>query len=143
MAAACGVVLVASAEKSLAVYTVGFVLLFILSGLGNGSTYKMIPSIFQGKAKVAISEGAVPEVAMAKARRLSGAVIGIAGSIGALGGLFINLAFRQSFLTTKSGDAAFWGFLAFYGLCVAVTYAVYLRPVPAAQPTTRLAYARV
>jgi NNP family nitrate/nitrite transporter-like MFS transporter len=143
MAAACGVVLVASAEKSLAVYTVGFVLLFILSGLGNGSTYKMIPSIFQGKARVAISEGAVPEVAMATARRLSGAVIGIAGAVGALGGLFINLAFRQSFMTTKSGDAAFWGFLAFYGVCVAVTYLVYLRPVPATRATPRLAYAGV
>lgn len=143
MAAACGVVLVASAEKSLAVYTIGFVLLFILSGLGNGSTYKMIPSIFQGKAKVAISEGAVPEVALATARRLSGAVIGIAGAVGALGGLFINLAFRQSFVATKSGDAAFWGFLAFYGLCVVVTYVIYLRPVPSAQATPRLAYARV
>jgi NNP family nitrate/nitrite transporter-like MFS transporter len=143
MAAACGVVLVASAQKSLVVYTVGFVLLFILSGLGNGSTYKMIPSIFQGKARVAISEGLASEVALATARRMSGAVIGIAGAVGALGGLFINLAFRQSFLTTKSGDAAFWGFLAFYGVCVAVTYVVYLRPVPTSQPTSRLAYAGV
>jgi NNP family nitrate/nitrite transporter-like MFS transporter len=147
MAASCGVTLVASAQKSLAVYTIGFVLLFILSGLGNGSTYKMIPSIFQGKAKVAIAEGAATDVALATARRLSGAVIGIAGAVGALGGLFINLAFRQSFLTTKSGDAAFWGFLAFYGLCVTVTYLVYLRPVPAPEesgkPTTRLAYAGV
>ena len=143
MATACGVVLVASAQKSLTVYTVGFVLLFILSGLGNGSTYKMIPSIFQGKAKIAIAEGVVPEVALATARRLSGAVIGIAGAIGALGGLFINLAFRQSFLTTKSGDAAFFGFLAFYAGCVAVTYLVYLRPVPATAQTARLAYAGV
>jgi NNP family nitrate/nitrite transporter-like MFS transporter len=46
-------------------------------------------------------------------------------------------------MITKSGDAAFWGFLAFYGLCVAVTYVVYLRPVPATAPTPRLAYAGV
>jgi nitrate/nitrite transporter NarK len=32
-------------------YVVGFILLFILSGLGNGSTYKMIPSIFEAKAQ--------------------------------------------------------------------------------------------
>ena len=143
MAGACAVVLIASAQNSLAVYTVGFVLLFILSGLGNGSTYKMIPSIFQGKAKVAISQGQAREVALARARRRSGAVIGIAGAVGALGGLFINLAFRQSFLATKSGDAAFFGFLAFYGLCVAVTYVVYLRPVPATAPSARQAYAQV
>jgi len=143
MGGACVLILVASSNKSLAVYTCGFVLLFVLSGLGNGSTYKMIPSIFQGKAKVAISEGTPTDVAMATARRLSGAVIGIAGSIGALGGLLINLSFRQSFMTTKSGDAAFWSFLAFYGVCVVVTYLVYLRPVPVAKPTARLAYAGV
>ncbi len=32
-------------------YVVGFILLFILSGIGNGSTYKMIPSIFEAKAQ--------------------------------------------------------------------------------------------
>ena len=32
-------------------YVVGFVLLFILSGIGNGSVYKMIPSIFDAKAQ--------------------------------------------------------------------------------------------
>ncbi|MDQ2707725.1 MAG: NarK/NasA family nitrate transporter [Actinomycetota bacterium] len=144
MAGACGIALYASSVKSLGIYTCGFVLLFILSGLGNGSTYKMIPSIFQGKAKVAIVEGMASDVALATARRLSGAVIGIAGATGALGGLFINLSFRQSFLTTKSGDAAFWFFLAFYAVCVTVTYLVYLRPVPAAQPAApRLAYAGV
>ena len=62
-----------------------------------------------------------------RARRLSGAVIGIAGSIGAMGGVLINLAFRQSFLVTKSGVPAFWFFLGFYGACVVVTYVVYLR----------------
>jgi NNP family nitrate/nitrite transporter-like MFS transporter len=147
LALASGIVLYASSVKSLAVYTVGFVLLFILSGLGNGSTYKMIPSIFQGKARAAIASGAPVDEAMATARRLSGAVIGIAGAVGALGGLFINLAFRQSFLTTKSGDAATWSFLAFYAVCVTVTYLVYLRPAAAAEksgkPTARLAYAGV
>src|SRR6476619_2304619 len=32
-------------------YVVGFIILFILSGIGNGSTYKMIPSIFEAKAQ--------------------------------------------------------------------------------------------
>ena len=69
---------------------------------------------------------------MLRARRLSGAVIGIAGAVGALGGVFINLAFRESFLTAKSGDPAFWSFLAYYLVCVAVTYVVFLRPAPTA-----------
>jgi len=143
MAAATGVVVVASAIDSLALFTTGFVLLFVLSGLGNGSTYKMIPAIFRGQARLAIDAGADERTALLRARRISGAVIGIAGAVGALGGLFINLAFRQSFLTTQSGDPAYLSFLGFYLVCVAVTYAVYLRPVPTEAAHPRLAYAGV
>jgi len=144
MALATGTVIMASNQNSLALFTAGFIALFVLSGIGNGSTYKMIPSIFFGKAKVAMAAGETKEAALLQARRLAGAVIGIAGSIGALGGVLINLAFRQSFLTTKSGIPAFWTFLAFYALCVAVTYVVYLRRAPAEVPEhPRLAYAGV
>jgi NNP family nitrate/nitrite transporter-like MFS transporter len=147
MAAATGLVLIASQQKSLPVFTAGFITLFVLSGIGNGSTYKMIPSIFAGKARIAIAAGETKEAALLKARGLSGAVIGIAGAIGALGGVLINVAFRQSFLTTKSGDSAFWFFLVFYAVCVGVTYVVYLRRAPVivaeAPVHPRLAYAGV
>ncbi|HEX2263404.1 MAG TPA: MFS transporter, partial [Pseudonocardiaceae bacterium] len=145
MAAATGLVLLASGQQSLPVFTAGFIALFVLSGIGNGSTYKMIPSIFVGKAKMAMVAGETKEAALLNARRLAGAVIGIAGAVGALGGVLINVAFRQSFLTTKSGDSAFWFFLAFYAVCVVVTYAVYLRRAPATEPkhARRLAYAGV
>ncbi|HYH30433.1 MAG TPA: MFS transporter, partial [Pseudonocardia sp.] len=46
MGVATGVVIAASAIDSLALFTTGFVVLFALTGLGNGSTYKMIPAIF-------------------------------------------------------------------------------------------------
>ncbi|MGH3913346.1 MAG: nitrate/nitrite transporter [Pseudonocardiaceae bacterium] len=144
MAAATGLVLMASAQMSLPVFTAGFIMLFVLSGIGNGSTYKMIPSIFAGKARIEIEAGESKQAALLKARRLAGAVIGIAGAIGALGGVLINIAFRQSFMTTQSGDTAFWTFLAFYAVCVVVTYVVYLRPAPVEAPAhPRLAYARV
>jgi NNP family nitrate/nitrite transporter-like MFS transporter len=143
MGVATGVVIAASAIDSLGLFVTGFVLLFVLSGLGNGSTYKMIPAIFRGQARLAIAAGADEESALLRARRISGAVIGIAGAVGALGGLAINLAFRQSFLTAQSGDAAFWSFLAFYVVCIVVTYAVYLRPAPAEATHPRLAYAGV
>ncbi|MGH3983050.1 MAG: nitrate/nitrite transporter [Pseudonocardiaceae bacterium] len=145
MALATGLVIIASEQKSLPLFVAGFIGLFVLSGIGNGSTYKMIPSIFAGKAKVAIEAGEPPQPALMRARRLSGAVIGIAGSIGAMGGVLINLAFRQSFLTAQSsGIPAFWAFLAFYAACVVVTYVVYLRRAPATAPEhSRLAYAGV
>ncbi|MGH3600330.1 MAG: nitrate/nitrite transporter, partial [Pseudonocardiaceae bacterium] len=145
MALATGVVIMASNEKSLALFMAGFIALFVLSGIGNGSTYKMIPSIFAVQARMAIAAGEPEQSALMRARRLSGAVIGIAGSIGAMGGVLINLAFRQSFLVTKSGVPAFWSFLIFYGACVVVTYMVYLRRAPAvvASGNPQLAYAQV
>jgi NNP family nitrate/nitrite transporter-like MFS transporter len=141
MAVALAIIIWASAIDSLGVFTAGFVLLFMLTGIGNGSTYKMIPAIFRGEAKVAIAGGAAETAALARARRLSGATIGIVGAVGALGGLFINLAFRQAFMTAKTGDPAYWSFLASYVVCAAVTFAYYLRPAPADTP--RLAYAGV
>jgi len=41
--------------------------------------------------------------------------------------VLVNIAFRQSFLHTKNGDAAYIGFIAFYLACVVVTWAVYVR----------------
>ncbi|PRY50755.1 NNP family nitrate/nitrite transporter-like MFS transporter [Geodermatophilus tzadiensis] len=128
MAAGAGVVFTASQVGSLPLFVVGFVLLFVLSGLGNGSTYKMIPAIFRTRAQQAVAAGEDGAVADRRALRMSGALIGIAGAVGAFGGVLVNLAFRQSFLTTGSGDAAYLVFIAFYAVCVVVTWAVYLRP---------------
>jgi MFS transporter, NNP family, nitrate/nitrite transporter len=126
--ALCGaVVLIASEQKSLPLFFVGFVALFVLSGVGNGSTYKMIPAIFGAKAQLRVSAGADPVAATHEARRMSNAVIGIAGAIGAAGGVLVNVAFRQSFLSTGTGNGAYVGFIAYYVVCAAVTWAVYLR----------------
>jgi len=114
MAGGAAVVLTASRAASLAAFVTGFVLLFVFSGVGNGSVYKMIPGLFADE----------PE---AKGRRLTGALIGLAGAVGAFGGVLVNLAFRQSFLSTKNGDAAYLGFLVFYALCAGLTWVAYLR----------------
>jgi NNP family nitrate/nitrite transporter-like MFS transporter len=108
MAVGALIVLLASQQRSLSPYLVGFIALFVFSGIGNGSTYKMIPAIFRD-------------------RRLAASVIGIAGAIGAFGGVLVNLAFRQSFLTYGTADAAYLAFIAFYALCILVTWVVYLR----------------
>ena len=57
----------------------------------------------------------------------AGALIGLAGAIGALGGVLVNLAFRQSFLVLKNGDGAYLAFLCCYALCFAVTWVVFIR----------------
>ena len=121
-------VLIASMQKSLTLFLTGFILLFVFSGIGNGSTYKMIPAIFQAKSRLKIEAGADAETASRDARRLSSALIGVAGAVGAFGGVLVNLAFRQSFLEYKTGNAAYIAFIAYYAICFAVTWWVYLRP---------------
>ncbi|MER7187320.1 nitrate/nitrite transporter [Streptomyces hyaluromycini] len=147
MAAATALLVVASIQKSLPLFVTFFVVLFVLSGLGNGSTYKMIPGIFQAKA---LAKGLQGEEAAAYGRRLSGASMGLIGAVGALGGVGINLAFRQSYLSYGSGTGAFVAFLVFYGLCFAVTWAVYLRrpatqeqAAAATEAKAQLSYAKV
>ncbi|MEU1048307.1 nitrate/nitrite transporter [Streptomyces sp. NPDC005897] len=148
MAAATAVLVLASMEKSLALFVTVFVALFVLSGLGNGSTFKMIPGIFHSKA---LARGLTGEEAVLHGRRLSGASMGLIGAVGGLGGVGINLAFRQSFLSSGSGTGAFVAFLAFYAVCIVVTWAVYLRrpaahggtAAGAAKTEVRLSYAEV
>ena len=128
MAAAASLVLVASYQKSLPLFLIGFIALFVFSGIGNGSTYKMIPSIFRSKAQLKVAAGVDTDQADVDSRRLSGALIGIAGAIGAFGGLLVNIAFRQSFLKYANGNGAYIAFIAFYVACFVLTWFVYLRP---------------
>jgi NNP family nitrate/nitrite transporter-like MFS transporter len=118
MAGGAAAVLVASANRSLGLFITGFVILFTLAGTGNGSTYKLIPEAFRDTPG---------------GDRLAGAVIGIAGAIGAFGGVLVNVAFRESFLTAKNGNDAYIAFIIFYVLCALVTWAVYLRTEPASE----------
>ncbi|TDD50543.1 nitrate/nitrite transporter [Saccharopolyspora elongata] len=144
MTAGTGALLFASSQGSFALYLAAFIALFVLTGIGNGSTYKMIPAIFAKEAEDDVTDGGEAIAAFARARRMSGAVIGIAGAIGALGGVGINLAFRASYGgAAANGDAALTTFLGYYVVCGLVTWVVYLRgtlkntpaPRPAQEPS--------
>jgi MFS transporter, NNP family, nitrate/nitrite transporter len=111
----------------LVAYIVGFILLFLISGVGNGSVYKMIPAVFAAKSLAL--KGLSPLETLTWERSMSGALIGIAGAVGALGGVGINVVLRASYAgAQKSATTAFWVFLVFYVVCVGVTWAAYVRP---------------
>ena len=127
MAIGAAVVLGASWRHSLPAFIAGFVWLFALSGVGNGSVYKLIPGIFADRVED-------PK----RAQALAGALIAIAGAVGAFGGVLVNLAFRESFLSYHSATGAYVAFIVAYVVCGAVTRLVYQRrevltvaPVPA------------
>ncbi|OBH30266.1 MFS transporter [Mycobacterium sp. E342] len=109
-------------------YVIGFMVLFVLSGMGNGSVFKLIPSVYEARSR-ALPMGEDERRHWARAK--AGALIGICSAVGALGGVGINLALRQSYLATGEETSAYWAFLASYVVSAIVTWSVYVRrPVP-------------
>ncbi|MFJ6434292.1 MFS transporter [Streptomyces sp. NPDC091416] len=127
MAAGTAVLLVASSRGSFGLFVAGFTVLFVLTGLGNGSTYKLIPTAFARQAEREVMAGRDARSAFDRARRMSGAVIGIAGAAGALGGAGVNLVFRATYSSGDSGSTAFVTFLVCYAVCMVLTWRLYLR----------------
>ncbi|WP_156687521.1 nitrate/nitrite transporter [Mycobacterium sp. Marseille-P9652] len=105
-------------------YVVGFMVLFVLSGMGNGSVFKLIPSVYEARSR-ALDAGDDERRRWARAR--SGSLIGICSAVGAFGGVGINLALRQSYLRTGTETTAYWTFLATYVVAAAVTWLRYVR----------------
>lgn len=115
--------------KAFPLFLTSFLGLFITTGVGNGSTFRMIPVIFrsfharrvQGQGESALAE------AMVVARRETAAVIGVVAGIGALGGYFIPRSFGASIKATGGATLAVSWFIAFYLTCVGTTWWCYLR----------------
>jgi len=111
-------------------FLLAFLFVFAATGIGNGSTYRMIPHIWKTYAKEAGPEGSPERVAAEKkSTKESSAVIGIAGAIGALGGFLIPITFGSPWVTdpVEACKVAFLIFAGFYVVCLAVTYAFYIR----------------
>jgi len=145
MAAATIGVLYFVGIKDFTGFLVMFLILFATTGIGNGSTYRMIPSIFReqnlykarGKGEAARAE------ALKAASIESGAAVGFIGAIGAVGGFLIPLGFGKSIAMTGGPQLALMVYLAFYAICLATTWWFYLRKGPQSASAASLAEARV
>ena len=132
--------------KSFPGFLAMFLVLFVTTGIGNGSTFRMIPSIFrEKKLRVAKGSGEAGRVAAVKAAATeSAAVIGFASAIGACGGYLIPRGFGASIAATGGPHLALKVFLIFYLSCIALTWWYYVRRSFLAQvAATDLAHARV
>ncbi|ORW19782.1 MFS transporter [Mycolicibacter nonchromogenicus] len=122
--------------STIGIYIAAFMVLFILAGMGNGSVLKMIPSIFEARSR---SLDADETERRHWARSHSGALIGFATAVGALGGVAINLVLRQAYASSGTETPAFWVFLASYCAVAGLTWLMYVRrprgsrnaPIPA------------
>jgi len=118
---------------TLIAYIGSFIWLFIFSGAGKAAVYKLIPSVFEERSRALD----VTEVERREwARVMSGSLIGLAGACGALGGVGINMALRQSYRSTGTETPAFLIFLGCYVLAAVLIWARYVRPRHAASRTS-------
>jgi NNP family nitrate/nitrite transporter-like MFS transporter len=152
-------------NRSFPLFFASFMGVFLLAGMGNGSTYRMIPSIFAALGeREAAAKGLHRDRLTADFKRRAAAVIGIAGAIGAFGGFLIQVVLRQASLDVTAlvsaaespaaklavaeanadwSIPALWVFLGAYVLFAATTWFCYLRREFATSRIPSLAHASV
>lgn len=112
-----------------------FLVLFLTTGIGNGSTFRMIPVIFLTEALRGVDRRDAAAVAQAQkeGNTLGAATLGFTAAMAAYGGFFIPKSYGSSIALTGGPQAALWLFVAFYVLCIAITWWYYARrnaPMP-------------
>lgn len=115
-------------------FLISFMALFAFAGIGNGSTFRMIPVIFlTERQRAAGPSPAAQEQAVKDANKEAAAVLGFSSAIGAYGGFFIPKSYGTSIALTGSPDAALYAFILFYATCITTTWWFYSRknaPMP-------------
>jgi NNP family nitrate/nitrite transporter-like MFS transporter len=108
-----------------------FMILFFCAGVGNGSTFRMIPVIFRnaklrslGAAK---EEPAVRAKAVAEANKESSTIISWVSAMAAYGAFFVPKSYGTSISLTGSPVLALVTFLVFYATCLGMVYWFYSR----------------
>jgi len=107
-------------------FFVSFMVLFVTSGIGNGSTFRMIPVIFMSEARDA-AQDADPQAVLKNGNKQAAAVLGFSAAMGAYGGFFIPKSYGTSITLTGSPHAALWLFIVFYLTCILITWWFYAR----------------
>jgi NNP family nitrate/nitrite transporter-like MFS transporter len=107
-------------SHSFGLFLGSFLVLFVASGAGNGSVYRMIPAVFRA------TRGA-DDAGSLRSRKAAAGCIGLAGAIGAYGGFLVPRGFALSTAHTGSLRPALLLFVAVYAALLALTWAVYHR----------------
>ena len=116
-------------EGQFAGFFVCFLVLFLTTGIGNGSTFRMIPVIFLTEAMRGVDPRNTAAVAQAnkEGNTLGAATLGFTAAMAAYGGFFIPKSYGSSIALTGSPHAALWTFFVFYIACIVITWWYYAR----------------
>ncbi|TDP30732.1 NNP family nitrate/nitrite transporter-like MFS transporter [Idiomarina aquatica] len=101
-----------------------FMVLFIATGIGNGSTFRMVPVIFLNQRKRELGD---TDEAIKQGNKESAAVIGFISAFAAYGGFFIPKSYGTSISLTGGVSAALVSFIIFYAICGVITWWFYSR----------------
>ncbi|MFA5915121.1 MAG: NarK family nitrate/nitrite MFS transporter [Burkholderiales bacterium] len=106
-----------------------FMLLFTTAGVGNGSTFRMIPVIFLNeRQRAAAGKGReAEEQALRDANKEAAAVLGFTSALGAYGGFFIPMSYGVAISLFGGPAYALYMFIVFYVTCIALTWWYYAR----------------
>jgi len=103
-----------------------FMVLFFATGVGNASTFQMIPAIMRQEIP-RLAPGMSPVERARQSEMESAAIIGFTSAVAAYGAFFIPKSYGTSISLTGGPEAALWWFLAFYVSCLAITWFFYTR----------------
>jgi NNP family nitrate/nitrite transporter-like MFS transporter len=103
-----------------------FLWLFFVSGVGNSSTFQMIPTIFSTSIP-RIMPSLPQDQQRIQIERESAATVGFTSAIAAYGAFFIPKAFGTSLSLSGNANVALYGFILFYVLCLGITWFYYTR----------------
>ena len=120
---------VAGTEGNFYGFLAMFMLLFVTTGVGNGSTFRMIPVIFRTlhERSSAGQSAAIKEQAVKNAGKEAAAVLGFSSAVAAYGAFFIPKSFGTSMALTGGPQMALYVFIAYYVSCILVTWWWYSR----------------
>ncbi len=103
-----------------------FIFMFFVTGVGNASTFQMIPNIMHSEI-LRLYQHHSREERVRQAEKESAAIVGFTSAIAAYGAFFIPKAFGSSITATGSPMTALWAFLFFYASCALLTWFAYTR----------------
>ncbi len=113
--------------SSFPVFFASFLFLFTMSGVGNASTFQMIPAIMRREV-ARLEPGLKGQELVKQSDKESAAIIGFTSAVAAYGAFFIPKSFGTSIAMTGGAEVALYGFLGFYLSCIAATWWFYTRP---------------
>jgi NNP family nitrate/nitrite transporter-like MFS transporter len=103
-----------------------FLLLFFAAGVGNASTFQMIPNIMRKEMDRLMPNADIAD-RVRQAEKESAAITGFTSAIAAFGAFFIPKSYGTSIGLTGGVEAALWAFLVFYVSCLVITWYFYTR----------------